>query len=256
VAVPEHAYDILPFETRFAAMASDYSVAGVGFNALRMLTRQQITDLYRRRAKNYDLTVQLYNLLGFRIGSYRQEAIDSLHLKSGDIVVDIACGTGANFSMLREKVGQNGKIIGVDFTDAMLAEARERVKKRQWCNVELVQSDVASYQFPARVDAVISTFAIIYVPEFDDVIRKGSRALVAGGRLVVLDFKLPDGWISRLAPFAVVDTRPWGLTKEMASRHPWESIAKYMKPMPMMQRYGGFVFIAAGEQEGNALTFS
>ena len=185
--------------------------------------------------------------MGFRIDSYREQAIDALHLKLGDTVVDIACGTGANFSMLRERVGPNGKIIGVDFTDAMLAMARERMEKRQWRNVELVQSDVASYQFPARVDAVISTFAIIYVPEFDDVIRKGSRALVPGGRLVVLDFKLPNGWISRLAPFAVVDIRPWGLTKEMASRHPWESIAKYLKPMPVTERYGGFVFIAVGQ---------
>lgn len=221
-----------------------------------MLTRQEITDLYDRRAKNYDLTVQLYKLLGFRIDSYREQAIDSLHLRLGDTVVDIACGTGANFSMLRERVGQTGNIIGVDFTDAMLAKARERVQRRQWRNVELVQCDVAAYQFPARVNAVISTFALIYVPEFDDVIRKGSRALVAGGRLVVLDFKLPNGWMARLAPFAVVDTRPWGLSKEMAARHPWESIAKYMKPLSIMQRYGGFVFIASGEREENSGTLS
>jgi ubiquinone/menaquinone biosynthesis C-methylase UbiE len=232
-------------------VSSSCFVAGIGFKDQLMLTREEIVDLYRRRAKNYDLTIQLYNLLGFRIDSYREQAIDSLHLKRGDTVVDIACGTGANFAMFRERVGENGKIIGVDFTDAMLSKARERVEKSQWRNVELVQSDVASYQFPSLVDAVISTFAIIFVPEFDDVIRKGSRALVAGGRLVVLDFKLPKGWISRLAPFAVVDTRPWGLSKEMASRHPWESIAKYMKPMPLKQRYGGFVFIAAGEQEEN-----
>jgi|SRR5215472_1956294 len=220
-----------------------------------MLTKGEIADVYGKRAKNYDFTVQLYNILGFRIDSYRALAINSLHLKPGDSVVDIACGTGANFPMLQEKVGQSGKIIGVDFTDAMLAKARERVANEQWRNVELVESDVASYQFPPRVNGVISTFAIIYVPEFDDVIRKGSRALVAGGRLVVLDFKLPNGWISHLAPFAIFDTRPWGLSKEMASRHPWESIAKYLKPMPVTERYGGFVFLAAGEQEENSAKF-
>ena len=213
----------------------------------------QISNVYRRRAKNYDLTVQLYNLLGFRIECYRRNAIDTLHLKTGDTVVDIACGTGANFSMLQEMVGETGKIIGIDFTDAMLAQARQRVKKNKWRNVELVQSDVTSYPFPARVDAVISTFGMIYVPEFDNVIRKGSRALVAAGRLVVLDFKLPSGWISRLAPFAVIDTWPWGLSREMASRHPWGSIAKYLKPVHMTERYSGFVFIAAGSKNRERL---
>jgi ubiquinone/menaquinone biosynthesis C-methylase UbiE len=48
-------------------------------------------------------------------------------LKAGDTVVDIACGTGANFSFLQEKIGSNGRIVGVDFTDAMLTKAKERV---------------------------------------------------------------------------------------------------------------------------------
>ena len=217
-----------------------------------MLTKREITDVYRKRAKNYNFTVQLYHLLGFQIGSYREHAIESLQLKAGDTVVDIGCGTGANFPLLQEKVGQNGKIIGVDFTDAMLTQARVRVEQRRWHNVELVQSDVASYQFPGKVNGVISTFAIIYVPEFDDVIRNGSKSLIKGGRLVVLDFKLPKGRISHLARFALIDTRPWGLSKGMASRHPWESIDRYLKHMRMTERYGGFVFAAVGEKENNS----
>jgi ubiquinone/menaquinone biosynthesis C-methylase UbiE len=106
--------------------------------------------------------------------------------------VDIACGTGANFPLLQQRIGPNGKIIGVDFTDAMLAKARERVKQNQWRNVEFVESDAASYSFPDRVNGVISTFAIIYVPEFDQVIRNGTQSLAARGRVVVLDFKLPS----------------------------------------------------------------
>lgn len=216
-----------------------------------MLTKEEVAGVYRKRAKNYDFSIQLYHLMGFRINAYRKQAIESLHLKTGDTVVDIACGTGANFPLLQERVGPNGKIIGVDFTDAMLAKARERVEERQWRNVELVQSDAASYEFPAKVNGVISTFAIIYVPEFDDVIRNASQSLAAGGRLAVLDFKLPTGWTARLAPYLVIDTRPWGLTREMASRHPWESIAKHLNQMQMMERYGGFVFVAVGEREEN-----
>lgn len=144
-----------------------------------MLTKPEINDLYRKRAGHYDVAVQLYRLLGFRMNPYRRQAIQSLELKPGDTVVDIACGTGANFPLLQERIGPNGKIIGVDFADAMLAKARQRVKSNQWRNVELVRSDAAEYPFPDEVDGVISTFAILYVPEFDDVIRNGSQSLAA-----------------------------------------------------------------------------
>ena len=47
-------------------------------------------DLFRKRAKNYNFAVQLYHLLGFRIGAYRKQAIEALHLKAGDTVADTA----------------------------------------------------------------------------------------------------------------------------------------------------------------------
>lgn len=214
-----------------------------------MLSKEEIRSVYQKRAERYDFTVQLYRLLGFRMDFYREQAVAALQLNAGDTVVDVACGTGANFPLLQQRVGLNGKIIGVDFTDAMLAKARERVKQNQWSNVELVQSDAASYLFPDKINGVISTFAIIYIPEFDRVIRNGSNSLAARARFVVLDFKLPSGWISRLAPLCLFVTRPWGLSMEMASRHPWESVGKHLTNMRMTELYGGFVFLAAGEQE-------
>jgi hypothetical protein len=63
------------------------------------------------------------------------------------------------------------------------------------------------------------------------------------------DIKLPNGRISHLAPFSLFVTRPWGLSMEMASRHPWESIHKHLKHMRLTELYGGFVFLAVGEQE-------
>jgi ubiquinone/menaquinone biosynthesis C-methylase UbiE len=216
-----------------------------------MPTKEEIRDVYRKRAGNFDFTVQLYHLLGFRMGFYRERAIESLHLKAGDTVVDIACGTGANFSLLQKKLGPNGRIVGVDFTDAMLTKAQERVEENQWRNVELVRSDVAAYQFADKVDGVISSFAIIYVPEFDEVIRNGSNSLAAQGRFVVLDFKVPSGWISRHAPFSLFVTRPCRLSMELASRHPRESIGKHLKHMRLTELYGGFVFPAVGKREEN-----
>lgn len=211
-------------------------------------SKKEIIDLYRKRAKHYDFTANLYYLLGFREQAYRHKAIKALNLHQGDTVVELGCGTGLNFPLLEKEVGAQGRIIGVDLTDAMLDKARQRTIQNGWSNVELAQSDVALYQFPSGIDGVISTFALTLSPEFDKIIQNGCKALNPAKRFVILDFKMPSGWLSRLAPLAVFLTRPFGVTRDLADRHPWESIGKYMKNTSLVEFYGGFIYIAMGEK--------
>jgi demethylmenaquinone methyltransferase/2-methoxy-6-polyprenyl-1,4-benzoquinol methylase len=213
------------------------------------LSKTNIIDVYRKRGKRYDLSANLYYLLGFREQAYRKKAVESLNLDRGDIVIEIGCGTGLNFPLLRDAVGENGRIIGVDLTDAMLREAEERVEENGWSNVELVHADAARYSFPVGVDGIISTFALTLVPEYDEVIRNGRNALAPGGRWVILDFKIPSNWLSLLAPLAILLTRPFGVTKDLALRHPWESIDNYFQSTTWTELYGGFAYIATGERE-------
>jgi hypothetical protein len=76
------------------------------------LNRKEIIDLYRRRARHYDFTAQLYYLAGFREWAYRERAVAALRLNPGDTVVDIGCGTGLNFMLLQEAVGSRGNHRG------------------------------------------------------------------------------------------------------------------------------------------------
>jgi ubiquinone/menaquinone biosynthesis C-methylase UbiE len=208
-----------------------------------------IVTLYRKRAKNYNVTANLYYLLGFREAAYRKRAVEALDLKPGDTVVEIGCGTGLNFPLLQDAVGPEGKIIGVDLTDAMLEQARKQIEKKGWSNVELVLSDAALYEFPQNADGILSTFALTLVPEFDKVVKNGCGALKPGKRWVILDFKMPSNWLSHLAPLAVFLTRPFGVTIDLAARHPWESIQKHMKNLNMTELYSGFVYIAVGARQ-------
>ncbi|RJQ48340.1 MAG: methyltransferase domain-containing protein [Nitrospiraceae bacterium] len=89
--------------------------------------KTSLSALYRRRAKHYDVTANFYYLIGFREQAYREKAVQALDFQSGDTVVEIGCGTGLNFSLLQNYVGPEGKIIGVDLTDAMLEQAGRRV---------------------------------------------------------------------------------------------------------------------------------
>jgi ubiquinone/menaquinone biosynthesis C-methylase UbiE len=215
---------------------------------MSILKQDEIREVYRKRARNYDLTANLYYLIGFREWSYRRKAVEALHLQKGATVVEMCSGTGLNFQFLEDAIGPDGKLIGVDFTDAMLEQAQRRVREYHWSNVELVQSDAASFEFPSEIHGILSTFAITLVPEFDSVIRKGSQALVPGGRWVILDFKLPSNWLVHLVPLAVLLTRPFAVSAELAERHPWESIDKYLDDCSMKELYGGLAYVASGQR--------
>jgi len=214
-----------------------------------VLGKTQLIDLYRRRAPRYDWSAQLYYLIGFREWAYRKEAVRALRLQPGDTVVEIGCGTGLNFPLLHDEVGDTGRIIGVDMTDAMLAGARKRVEARGWQNVELIEAEAASFAFPEGKDGILSTFALTLVPEYDDVIRRGTEALRNGGRWVVADLKLPaGGWKKALLPILLPLFRPFGVTLDLAERHPWESLHEHLGQFGMEEHYFGFTYVAWGEK--------
>lgn len=212
------------------------------------LLKQEIRHLYRRRARNYDISANLYYLLGIREFAYRRKAVRALCLKRGDTVMEIGCGTGLNFKFLEDAVGPEGRVVGVDLTPEMLDGARRRIARNGWWNIELVQSDAAAYAFPDRTDEVISTFAMTLIPEYERVIRNGSAVLSPGKRFVVLDFKQPEHWPMWLIKFFVLLTRPFGVSLDLAERHPWESIARHLHMVRFEEFYFGGLYICTGEK--------
>ncbi len=210
------------------------------------LMREEVRDLYNKRARFYDLAVRLYCLAGMPIGRWRRLAVDALALRPGDTVVEVGCGTGLNFPLLERAIGSKGKIVGIDISEAMLERAIARVRNAGWRNVELVCRAAADYRFPDRVDAILSTGAITFEPEFDRVIEQGANALAPGGRWVVVDFKMPNNWLRHLAPL-VVAMSSFGVCVALTARHPWKSLQRHLRHTRMQELYGGFAYIAYGE---------
>src|ERR1700729_2705238 len=123
-------------------------------------TREHLIATYRKKAKHYDFTSRLYPAPGYPQRGQRLRAVQALGLHAGDSVIDIACGTGLNFALIQEAIGPSGRILGVDLTDAMPAQAQDRMDTNGWSNVKLVQSDAVEFDFPAEVDAILSTYAL------------------------------------------------------------------------------------------------
>lgn len=193
--------------------------------------KQGVISAYQRRASKYDLTLRLFDVFawfGFNITGWRREAISKLRLKPGDTVVDIGCGTGLNFQLLHQAVGERGKIIGVDLSDEMLNQARQRVAANQWENVQLVCADASLFDFPESVDAVLSTYAMTLVPECGHVVINASESLSPRGRFVVLDMAWP-----RYCPlwwrYILFFLHSYGVSEDVLRRRPWELVQKAME---------------------------
>jgi demethylmenaquinone methyltransferase/2-methoxy-6-polyprenyl-1,4-benzoquinol methylase len=186
---------------------------------------ERLIETYRRKARRYDVTSQLY----FRQWAHRRRAVQALALRPGDTVVEIACGTGLNFPLIEREVGPGGRIIGVDLTDAMLVQAQHRVEANGWRNVTLVQADAAEFEFPAGVDAILATYPHALLPESRQVIARGAAVLAAGGRWVVLDLKVPDNMPGWLTQAAVVTVGRSSSLEAWIARRPWEAIRAAMQ---------------------------
>ena len=76
-------------------------------------------------------------------------AIERLRLRPGDQVLDIGCGTGLNFALLRERFGSHGVVGGVDSSGQMLEQAQRRAQERGWSKVTLVHADAAKAELPS-----------------------------------------------------------------------------------------------------------
>src|SRR5581483_3944910 len=106
-----------------------------------MSTQEHLIEVYRKKAKHYDVTSRLYPVPGYPQRAHRLGAVRALRLRPGDSVVEVACGTGLNFPLMERAIGPEGRIVGVDLTDAMLARARRRIEVNGWTNISLVNAD-------------------------------------------------------------------------------------------------------------------
>jgi demethylmenaquinone methyltransferase/2-methoxy-6-polyprenyl-1,4-benzoquinol methylase len=215
-------------------------------------THEHLIETYRRNAKRYDITSRFYPVPGYPQQAQRLQTVQALRLRPGDSVVDMACGTGLNFSMIEQAIGPEGRIVGVDLTDAMLAQAQHRIETNAWSNISLVQADAAEFAFPTEVDAILSTYALSQVPECGDVIAHGAGALSRGGRWAVLDLKAPDYVPRWLAQLGIAFVRPFASIDEWIGRRPWEVIRAAMQArltdLSWSELFFGTAFLAAGSR--------
>lgn len=132
-------------------------------------------------------------------------------LKQGEIVLDLGSGAGFDCFLAAKRVGEKGKVIGVDMTPEMIKKAKATAEKYSYSNLEFRLGEIENLPVEDNsVDAIISNCVINLSPDKEKVFREAYRVLKPDGRLMVSDIviegKLPeelrknlDAWAGCLA---------------------------------------------------------
>jgi demethylmenaquinone methyltransferase/2-methoxy-6-polyprenyl-1,4-benzoquinol methylase len=159
--------------------------------------RQRVQKMFTAIAPSYDLNNRLHSL--WMDQRWRSKAVKLARLQPTDHVVDVACGTGdLSFKFARKLSSDEPRVVGIDFTYAMLPIAIEKAAHAEIRNCQFLGGDAQALPLPdSCCDVVSIAFGIRNVQNPATAIGEFFRILRPGGRLVILEFSLPTNAILR-----------------------------------------------------------
>lgn len=177
------------------------------------------------RQPAYDEHARSYERDTAAFQSYRRAVVEALPLCSGQVVLDVGCGTGLCCGLLRDRVGPRGGVVGIEESPAMAAVAREHIAGEGWDNVTVVQAPAEDAQLDLTADAALfcAVHDIMQSPgalkNVMTTLRPGGWVAAGGGKWAAPMMVALNSMVSMLhAPyvrdFAGFD-RPWRHLEQM-----------------------------------------
>ncbi|HSJ96896.1 MAG TPA: methyltransferase domain-containing protein [Myxococcota bacterium] len=196
---------------------------------------------YAELASRYDATCT-------NIWSLREAAIAALAPRPGETVFDVACGTGASLPKLAAAVGASGRVIGIEQSPPMAAQALERIRGLQ--RIEIVRCSIQDLAHDARADAMLFCYThdVLQSRRALEVLRDHAKP---GCRVAVLGVRTqPWWWGLPLNVFTMVRARRYFTTFRGLQR-PWEPLAAHCPDLrPVRHFHIGTSYLALGRFPG------
>ncbi|NUT35963.1 MAG: methyltransferase domain-containing protein [Hamadaea sp.] len=204
--------------------------------------RQAALDQYGKIASYYDYQIVFRGM--------RAKGIAALGLQAGQTVLEAGCGTGINFARLRAGVGPTGQVYGIDQSPLMLRQARGKISRHGWTNVEVFESPLEEAQLPLLADALLFSFThdLSQIPAAVDSAMAKVRP---GGRVVAIC----THWDEKSAPKAATT-----VIKRLSDRYmttydgydePWHLIVRHLTGVAYTRHWFGTMYIVSGVRTGD-----
>ena len=147
--------------------------------------------VWNRRSDTYDRDEA-------ELAAQRALAIEHLGLGVGDRVLEVGCGPGTNFERISGAIGDDGYLLGVDYSPAMVDRARERVTDGGWDHIDVRNADATTADFGEPFDAALASLALSVMPDQKRAIENVYNSLLDGGTFVVFDVRPVPAGVGRV----------------------------------------------------------
>jgi arsenite methyltransferase len=196
---------------------------------------------YRERAAGYDESARYTMPL-------RRRTIALLNLQPGQVVLDVGAGTGLSYALLRDAVGEAGRVLAFEQSPEMFEQAAARVERERWRNVWQVRAPAENVALPEPADAVLFNYThdILRTPE---ALANLMRQTKPGARIAIAGMKYFPWWTGPLNLLAWLKNRPYN-AKAADLWQPWDRIEAYCQSFERWTTQFGMGYIARGIKRG------
>ncbi len=175
----------------------------------------------------------------------RQRAVELLRLKEGDHVLDMGCGPGGSFPYLVRAVGPSGQVVGVEISPVISINAKRRIEKNGWKNVQVIEADARTVHLTGIFDGLLmfATDVILLEEALENIfpyLKDSARVVAFGAKMS------SHRWGKIWNPVLKTLFKLTFSTTPRPDNEPWRMVAKYVEKLAIEEYFLGLMFLASG----------